>query len=257
METSAGAGRFWSAAGVASCGIDGMWRHSPSVDERELALGLAERHFVPPDACSDLILHYREGRLVDAFVQEPSLAAEVVPIAPEDALFGVRFALGTGGALLKQRETIELEARRLFERAEPEDAVLVLQRLLGFSSELVQRYARAQPEWLREVLTLARARFGSVSVGELARHAGLSERTLHRGFGDWVGTGPKQLLRTLRIREAVSRVPKAVSLAEVAAELGFADQAHLSREMSALWGTTPGRLRGVSDSFKTALGERP
>jgi AraC-like DNA-binding protein len=238
-------------------GIDGIWRHLRSADEREHALGLAQRHFVPPDGCSDLIVRFSKGRLVGAFVQEPSLAAEVVAIAPEDALFGVRFVMGTGGALLRQREGIELEAQRRFAGAQPEDAASLLQRLLGFSTELVQRHARAQPEWLGEVLSLARARFGNVSVEELARHAGLSERTLHRGFVDWVGAGPKQLLRTLRIREAVSRVPFTASLVEVAAELGFADQAHLSREMTSLWGTTPGRLRRASDSFKTPLVERP
>jgi AraC-like DNA-binding protein len=242
VAAQAGAGRFWSGAAAETPGIDGIWRHLESTDEREHALGLAQRHFVPPDGCSDLILRFSRGRLMGA---------------PEDALFGVRFQIGTGGAVLKQRECIEREAQRLFERVEPEDTALLLDRLVSFSSEHVQRYAQTQPEWLRDVLSLAQARFGSVTVEELARHGGVSERTLHRAFGAWVGAAPKPLLRTLRIREAVSRVPLTASLAELAAELGFADQAHLSREMTVLWGTTPARLRGVSDSFKTAAGQQP
>ena len=221
------------------------------MDERELALGIPQRHFVPPDGCSDLILRFSRGRLVDAVVQEPTLVAEVVEIAAEDALFGVRFALGTGGALLSLRETLEQDVRRLFASTEPEDCESVLRRLLTYSGQVLERSGRGRPEWLCEVLSLAQKRFGSVTVAELARHAGLSERTLHRAFGEWVGAGPKQLLRTLRIQEAVRRVPLATSLADVAADLGFADQAHLTREMSALWGTSPGRLRGASDSFKT------
>jgi AraC-like DNA-binding protein len=253
VVASAGAGRFWLGPGTGKPGIDGIWRHSAAVDERELELGIAEQHLVPPDGCSDLILRFSRGRLVGVLVQEPTLAAEVVQIAPEDALFGVRFDMGTGGALLKHRTSIVLEAQRLFEREEPEDAERLLERLLGLSGQLVERYAQGQPEWFREALSLAQARYGDVTIEQLARHAGLSERTLQRWFVNWVGAGPKQLLRVLRIREAVRRARGASSLAEVAAELGFADQAHLSREMSSLWGTSPGRLRGLSDSFKTSL----
>lgn len=59
------------------------------------------------------------------------------------------------------------------------------------------------------------------------------------------------------IREAVARARGACPLAEIAAQLGFADQAHLSREMRELWGTTPARLRATSDFFKTPKAALP
>jgi transcriptional regulator GlxA family with amidase domain len=104
----------------------------------------------------------------------------------------------------------------------------------------------------------AQRRFGDVSVLALAHHVGVSERTLHRGFLDWVGGAPKPFLRALRVREAASRTQGPRALVEIAAELGFSDQAHLSREMRELWGTTPARLRsGLSDFFKTRPAAAP
>ena len=90
---------------------------------------------------------------------------------------------------------------------------------------------------------------------ELARHAGLSERQLHRRFRAAVGYGPKRLQRVLRLQAflAACRDPRP-SLAELAACVGYADQAHLNRETRALAGLTPARLRSArvaSDSFKT------
>jgi AraC-like DNA-binding protein len=63
---------------------------------------------------------------------------------------------------------------------------------------------------------------------------------------------PKRFARIARVQAVLRRLatePDA-DLAGLAAELGFADQAHLTREVRALAGTTPGRLRDWSDSFK-------
>lgn len=252
MPGVAGSERFFTAKPAGLPGVDGVWCHTESKDERALALGLAERHFVPPDACSDLIVHFSAGRLAGAFLQEPTLSYEVVTIEPGDALFGVRLEIGQGGPLLKHRGVIAAEAERLLTKVDRADPAGLLEQLSQYCAVLLERHAASQPARVAEALSLAQRRFGDVSVHELARHVGVSERTLHRGFLDWVGGPPKQLLRALRIREAVRRTEGKAALAEIAAELGFADQAHLSREMRELWGTTPARLRSESsDFFKT------
>ena len=256
MPDAGGSERFFTAKPEGLPGVDGVWCHTESTDERALALCLPERHFVPPDGCSDLIVRFSAGRLASAFVQEPTLSYEVVSIEPGDALFGARLELGRGGPLLKRSGLVAGEAQRLLEKVDRGDAAAVLERLGRYCAELLERYA--WPTWLGEVLLVAQRRFGDVSVLELARHVGVSERTLHRGFLDWVGGSPKQLLRALRIREAVRRTEGTAALAEIAAELGFADQAHLSREMRELWGTTPARLRREpSDFFKTPPAPKP
>jgi AraC-like DNA-binding protein len=74
----------------------------------------------------------------------------------------------------------------------------------------------------------------------------VGERRLHRHCRAAVGYGPKMLERVLRFQRAIRIARATGSLASVAAEAGYADQAHLTRESRRLAGTTP------SDLFKTA-----
>lgn len=87
------------------------------------------------------------------------------------------------------------------------------------------------------------------SVAQAAGHVAISERGLRRKLRDEVGYGPKRLQRVLRFREFVRRLPSAASLADLAADLGYADQSHLGRECLALSGSTPARL---AEMFQTA-----
>lgn len=58
------------------------------------------------------------------------------------------------------------------------------------------------------------------------------------------GLGPAQLQRLARVEEALARLKtvEAADLAQLAAMLGFADQAHFTREVKALTGLPPARL---------------
>ena len=82
-------------------------------------------------------------------------------------------------------------------------------------------------------------------VGQLARLSGLSERRLQRLFADYVGVSPKWVMRRARLHEAALRVeadgPSSVDWAALAADLGYADQAHLSRDFTATVGVPPTR----------------
>lgn len=66
---------------------------------------------------------------------------------------------------------------------------------------------------------------------------GLSERQLHRRSLAAFGYGPKTLARVLRLVRALRLVREGVPPASVAVTTGYADQAHLSREVGALTGT--------------------
>jgi AraC-like DNA-binding protein len=247
-------------------GIDGVWRFEPTQDERRLALQIAEVVFVPPDGCADLMLRFSDGLFSDAVVIEPAERYEVVSVAPGDALFGVRFELGLGGACVRRRELVELELKRRFAGADPRDSDRVHADLADAARSFVERWCGARADWLEPALAELQARRGNVGVAELARGVGVTERTLHRGFVEWVGASPKLLSRTLRSRAAVELVCGTAAPVEVAAELGYADQAHLSRELRELWGVTPAGVRrglcgpgGVvmSDFFKTPVPTAP
>ena len=81
-----------------------------------------------------------------------------------------------------------------------------------------------------------------VGVRALAGSVGLSERQLYRRCLDAFGYGPKMLDRVLRLNLALDRARTGLSLAEVAARTGYADQAHFTREVKALTGMPPRTL---------------
>ncbi|NES13941.1 MULTISPECIES: AraC family transcriptional regulator [Micromonospora] len=78
----------------------------------------------------------------------------------------------------------------------------------------------------------------------LARSLGVSPYRLSREFQALVGVPLTRYRNRLRVGRALDRLEDGVdSLAALAAELGFADQAHLTRTVRAQLGHTPGQLR--------------
>jgi AraC-like DNA-binding protein len=79
------------------------------------------------------------------------------------------------------------------------------------------------------------------TMGALAEVAGLSPRELQRLFRDHVGASPKWAIRRNRLQEAALRIERGdlPSLAALAAELGYADQAHLARDFRHAVGKSP------------------
>ncbi len=78
-------------------------------------------------------------------------------------------------------------------------------------------------------------------VFEIARHVGLSTRQVHRRCLDEFGLAPSLLRRIGRVHRAARHngSPRRPSLAQLAADAGFADQSHFCREIRALSGETP------------------
>lgn len=78
-------------------------------------------------------------------------------------------------------------------------------------------------------------------VAQVAERSGWGVRSLQRLFSDYVGAGPKWVIQRCRLQDAAARAAAAepVDWAGLAAELGFADQAHLTRAFSATIGTSP------------------
>jgi AraC-like DNA-binding protein len=81
----------------------------------------------------------------------------------------------------------------------------------------------------------------SLGVVELGRAVGASPHHLSRVFRDEVGVSISRYRRELRLRRALEGLDG--SLARVAADAGFSDHAHLSRESRSLLGLTPSELR--------------
>jgi AraC-like DNA-binding protein len=83
-------------------------------------------------------------------------------------------------------------------------------------------------------------------VGDAGQRLGVTQRTLQRLFAEYVGVSPGWVLRRGRLHAAAERVIQLAasgpeeSLAAVAAEFGYADQAHFSRDFRRMLGTSPG-----------------
>jgi AraC-like DNA-binding protein len=105
-------------------------------------------------------------------------------------------------------------------------------------SALLGRVAATDPK--RSDLVHAAARLlRTRGVAETARALAVSERHLRTLFTRAVGLSPKQYARVDRVRRVVARGGRG-EWARLAAELGYYDQAHLSREFRAAMGVPPG-----------------
>jgi AraC-like DNA-binding protein len=210
----------------------------------------ADPALILPDGCVDVV--WREEKLV---VAGPDQQAWLSPVRAGQEIVGIRLRPGVAGAvfdlpaseLLDSRVPLEelFESRaadlaeRLSEAEDPEAMFLLLEGLVASA------IARGAPDPLVLAAT-RRLGFPGSRVDELAHALGISERQLRRRFHAAVGYGPKTLDRVLRFRRLVSQAQAVtdgeVDLARLAADLGYSDQAHMSRDSVRLTGMPPGRL---------------
>ena len=106
---------------------------------------------------------------------------------------------------------------------------------------------RVDPAWVEvhaAVLRIA-ADPWLTTVARLVAETGSSERTLQRQFARYVGVAPKRVITRYRLHDAVAALDASTdeSLADLAARLGFFDQAHLAREFTRFVGIAPSAYR--------------
>ncbi|MGC4961022.1 helix-turn-helix domain-containing protein [Gordonia sp. DT218] len=81
------------------------------------------------------------------------------------------------------------------------------------------------------------------SVTQICDRFHLTERSLQRLTQRRLGLTPKWLIQRRRLQEAAERLRgSGTTLAMIAAELGYADEAHLVRDFRTVTGMTPGRF---------------
>jgi AraC-like DNA-binding protein len=113
-------------------------------------------------------------------------------------------------------------------------------------SRVAQPGNGARGRWLTDQVRQALAGDIELSLPELARRVGVSPFHLSRTFHSITGMTLTRYRRQLRLKAALDRLEEGYpDLARLAADLGFADQAHLTRTMRAEAGATPGQLRAL------------
>ncbi len=101
------------------------------------------------------------------------------------------------------------------------------------SAELAERLRSLLDAHVFEPLTMAGA----------AREIGVAPTQLARSFAETFAIPPHAYLVARRLEAARERILGGQALAEVAADVGFSDQAHMSRRFLRYMGTTPGRFQ--------------
>ncbi|GAA1524497.1 helix-turn-helix transcriptional regulator [Streptomyces albidochromogenes] len=200
---------------------------------------------VLPDGCMDLL--WTNGTLYVAGPDTRAHPPGETPAGADARYDGVRFAPGAAPAFLGV-PAHELRDQRV-ELADlwPAARVRALAGRVGGApdpatalEDLALRHAAEAPRPDPVLRAVARRLDAGAAVAEAAEAAGLSARHLHRRCLHAFGYGPKTLARILRLQRALALVRAGAPYAEAALAAGCADQAHLSREVRDLAGTTLG-----------------
>jgi AraC-like DNA-binding protein len=98
------------------------------------------------------------------------------------------------------------------------------------------------------------ARGGAADIGAIARELGTSHRRLIALFRDGVGMPPKLFARLVRFDRLMTKLRTGATplWVDLAAELGYADQSHLIREVKQFTGVSPTRAHAMLDDLSRA-----
>jgi AraC-like DNA-binding protein len=87
---------------------------------------------------------------------------------------------------------------------------------------------------------------GCRQVAHIISESGMSPRSFQIAFQEQVGLSPKEFARILRLQATIRMLDEGERpVSQVAADSGFSDQAHATREVRRVTGTTPARLRNA------------
>jgi AraC-like DNA-binding protein len=184
-----------------------------------------------PDGCLDLIWH--DGSV---FIAGPDTTAQLGTAPAGSSFFGLRFAVGTGPGVLGA------PADEFTDRQVPLDAVLPAAEVRRVAETTdphaaLEQFARRRwQEPDRVMVAVAAGARAGRPVAAIADRCGLSPRQLQRRCLSTFGDGPKTLARILLLQTALALARRGRPFAEVGSTAGYADQAHLSREVRALAG---------------------
>lgn len=243
-------------------GLTGLVRSIVGYDQR-VAPGAV--HLGPPSTGVQLVISFdldqrigpadgsRPATTVTSFVA--GLYDELVAIAAP-RFHGLQVELTPIGALRilgpvaeVARRTVPLDAilgapgRALEDRLANERGWT--DRFDALEAALLRRAATTPP--VRRELPFALGRMvatgGRLPVQDLASELAWSRRHLSGTFNRAFGLSPKRVAQLVRLEQVTARLDGGSDLATVAAETGFADQAHLAHEVRAFTGLTPSQLR--------------
>jgi hypothetical protein len=192
----------------------------------------ATSSLIAADGCFDLIVRTNSAGHARATVYTPVTTAHLATVPAGTRVVGVRVKPGAGGALTGPGAAV---LQRPFA-----DNGVDADELEALVAECVETWPA--PSVVTDFVLRARETRGGLRALHLSR-----ARTLQRACRRWLGLRPKTFLRIERAWAARTASRAGQPLAAIAADLGYSDQAHLSRELRVLLGVTPRSLRAVGN----------
>ncbi|MCF6317234.1 MAG: helix-turn-helix transcriptional regulator [Marinosulfonomonas sp.] len=170
-----------------------------------------------PDGCRDLIFTPAAGW----FITELAKTCEQVDMKPDDCYNGFRLR---PGVQVDQAGLLASLSDDLTDNA-------ILERLQTYVTPVAN-----------VTEALSRLSSGMQNVAQAAADLGVQARSLQRLLKQQTGRSPVFWLRLARVRRAASRLTGQQNLAELAYDMGYADQAHMTREFRYWLGATPRQI---------------
>jgi len=233
----------------------------------DIAQGTRLRTF--PDACTTISIVVRPDAAPESYFIGPRLVPRESSPAIGHSVFGVRLRPGAAFLFTSTPVCRFVGERKLLAEVAPADAARFEERVAGAST--VDQHFDALEELMlfrlagcsvhpcvRKAIDIVEQSGGQVRIAELARCCEVSTRRLGHLLNTWVGLSPKTLARVTRFQkflEQMEHEPNESSAAR-AVDLGYFDQAHLTKEVAQFFGATPGRMspHQVADLSKTRCG---
>jgi hypothetical protein len=203
---------------------------------------------VVPDGCQDLVV-CRQDRSARAILAGVDHATTWAPVDRDLSYIGIRFQPGVDLEPLGFRaqdlvgERVELPLARATSLGRWLRSALAAEEPFPLLCEGLEARLRPPSEGTREALECAAGQDWPF----------ISHRTLQRHVFKATGVPPSvwQQLRRVRLAACKLLSESSVSLATLALEAGYADQAHMTREFRRRFGLTPGRLRREADYYRS------
>ncbi|MGA2458458.1 MAG: AraC family transcriptional regulator [Terriglobales bacterium] len=121
----------------------------------------------------------------------------------------------------------------------------------GLLLETIQEITTSCIDWPDELAT-ALMQNSSLVLSTWAQEQGLAPWTVSRGFAQVFGISPEAFRARTRTRHAWKAIQRTnTPLAEIAADLGFSDQAHMTRSVKQMTGMPCHAWRALANGFKT------
>lgn len=182
-----------------------------------------------------------EWRFLSLYV-DPVVLVEAFDLSP-DTVFE-RPVLSHDGAAERMAEAVRFALAFDATPGEATERLLqTLDELLVCAGSRCFVVGSGIPASVRHVAERLRDEARSPTLKELADEAGLTPVQLVRAFTRAYGLPPFAWSSNMRVNEARRRLETGEAIASIAVDLGFSDQAHLTRRFRATYGVPPGRWR--------------